>query len=78
MQVVLILRSIVRYADDFVMGFEKAAAARRMQVDLQDRLAKFGLALHEVIIVYARSNNKKGCNQDQLVRVSMVLNTCEY
>ena len=39
--------SIVRYADDFVMGFEKAADARRMMVDLKDRLAKFGLALHE-------------------------------
>src|SRR4051812_27581910 len=39
--------SIVRYADDFVMGFEKAADARRMLVDLKDRLAKFGLALHE-------------------------------
>jgi len=37
----------VRYADDFVMGFEKAADARRMLVDLKDRLAKFGLALHE-------------------------------
>src|ERR1700746_937036 len=39
--------SIVRYADDFVMGFEKAADARRMMVDLKARLAKFGLALHE-------------------------------
>src|SRR5947207_8805174 len=39
--------SIVRYADDFVMGFEKAAEAQRMLVDLKDRLAKFGLALHE-------------------------------
>jgi len=39
--------SIVRYADDFVMGFEKAADARRMLVDLKERLAKFGLALHE-------------------------------
>ncbi|HEX3419002.1 MAG TPA: reverse transcriptase domain-containing protein [Stellaceae bacterium] len=39
--------SIVRYADDFVMGFEKAADAQRMLVDLKDRLAKFGLTLHE-------------------------------
>ena len=37
--------SIVRYADDFVMGFE--AEARGMLVDLAKRLAKFGLALHE-------------------------------
>ncbi|MCW8308848.1 reverse transcriptase domain-containing protein [Acidiphilium sp. PA] len=39
--------SIVRYADDFVMGFESAADARRMLADLKDRLAKFGLSLHE-------------------------------
>ena len=36
--------SIVRYADDFVMGFESAADARRMMVDLKQRLAKFGLS----------------------------------
>ncbi|MGH7735018.1 MAG: group II intron reverse transcriptase/maturase, partial [Gemmatimonadales bacterium] len=39
--------SIVRYADDFVMGFEKAGEARRMLADLKERLAKFGLSLHE-------------------------------
>jgi RNA-directed DNA polymerase len=39
--------SIVRYADDFVMGFERAADARRMMVDLRVRLARFGLTLHE-------------------------------
>lgn len=39
--------TIVRYADDFVMGFEKEADARRMLADLKERLAKFGLALHE-------------------------------
>jgi RNA-directed DNA polymerase len=39
--------SIVRYADDFVMGFERAADARRMLADLKERLAKFGLLLHE-------------------------------
>ena len=39
--------SIVRYADDFVMGFESETDARRMLADLKDRLAKFGLALHE-------------------------------
>ena len=39
--------SIVRYADDFVMGFESEAEARRMLVDSAKRLAKFGLALHE-------------------------------
>ena len=39
--------SIVRYADDFVMGFESGADARRMLADLKVRLAKFGLTLHE-------------------------------
>ena len=39
--------TIVRYADDFVMGFEKAADARRMMSDLKERLAAFGLQLHE-------------------------------
>ncbi len=39
--------SIVRYADDFVMGFESALDARRMMDDLKQRLAKFGLSLHE-------------------------------
>jgi RNA-directed DNA polymerase len=39
--------SIVRYADDFIMGFERAAEARRMMADLKERLAKFGLSLHE-------------------------------
>ena len=34
---------IVRYADDFVMGFESAGDARRMMADLKHRLAKFGL-----------------------------------
>jgi group II intron reverse transcriptase/maturase len=41
------LVSIVRYADDFVMGFESGVDARRMLTDLKERLAKFGLALHE-------------------------------
>ncbi|MFQ5668766.1 MAG: group II intron reverse transcriptase/maturase, partial [Candidatus Binatia bacterium] len=38
---------VVRYADDFVMGFQYAQDARRMLVDLRERLAKFRLALHE-------------------------------
>lgn len=39
--------TIVRYADHFVRGFQSAADARRMMVDLGDRLAGFGLRLHE-------------------------------
>jgi RNA-directed DNA polymerase len=37
----------VRYADDFVMGFESAADARQMLDDLKERLARFRLTLHE-------------------------------
>ena len=37
---------IVRYADDFVMGFESKADADRMVRDLQTRLGQFGLELH--------------------------------
>jgi RNA-directed DNA polymerase len=38
---------IVRYCDDFVMGFQFEADARQMLVHLHERLAKFKLALHE-------------------------------
>ena len=37
---------IVRYADDFVMGFQKERDARRMRDALAERLRKFGLELH--------------------------------
>lgn len=39
--------TIVRYADDFVMGFEKEADAKEMLAGLKERLAKFGLQFHE-------------------------------
>lgn len=38
---------IVRYADDFVMGFEKKDDAQEMLLALKERLGEFGLALHE-------------------------------
>ena len=38
---------IVRYVDDFVMGFQYRSDARRFQIALKDRLLKFGLELHE-------------------------------
>lgn len=38
---------IVRYADDFVVGFEHRADAERFQQELGRRLEKFKLALHE-------------------------------
>lgn len=37
---------IVRYADDFVMGFQHRGEAERFLRDLRERLAKFGLELH--------------------------------
>ena len=38
---------IVRYADDFVVGFQYRSDAERFQKELTQRLAKFGLELHE-------------------------------
>jgi group II intron reverse transcriptase/maturase len=38
---------IVRYCDDFVMGFESKLDAEQMLIDLKERLTKFGLSLHE-------------------------------
>jgi len=37
---------VVRYADDFVLGFQNEGDARRMRADLEARLAQFGLSLH--------------------------------
>src|SRR5881398_3292854 len=37
----------VRYADDFVMGFENKVDAQEMLLALKARLASFGLMLHE-------------------------------
>ena len=37
---------VIRYADDFVLGFEFESDARSCQVALVERLAKFGLKLH--------------------------------
>ena len=37
---------IVRYADDFVIGFREIADARKCLVALRERLTKFGLELH--------------------------------
>ncbi len=37
---------IVRYADDWITGFQYRNEANRFQQELQERLAKFGLKLH--------------------------------
>jgi RNA-directed DNA polymerase len=38
--------TVVRYADDLVVGFESRAEAERFLKDSRERLAKFGLKLH--------------------------------
>lgn len=38
---------IVRYADDFVMGFQHQGEARQFLDELKERMSKFGLELHE-------------------------------
>jgi group II intron reverse transcriptase/maturase len=37
---------LVRFADDFIVGFEHQDDAQRFLVDLRERFAKFGLELH--------------------------------
>jgi RNA-directed DNA polymerase len=37
---------IVRFADDFIVGFEHEEDARWFLADLRERFAKFGLELH--------------------------------
>ncbi|HEY6725203.1 MAG TPA: reverse transcriptase domain-containing protein [Polyangiaceae bacterium] len=37
---------VVRYADDFVVGFEHKRDALAFHAELRDRFAKFGLELH--------------------------------
>jgi RNA-directed DNA polymerase len=38
---------IVRYADDFVMGFQYQSDAEKFQTELEQRLSKFSLEIHE-------------------------------
>jgi len=37
---------VVRFADDFVAGFQHRADAERFLADLRERFAKFNLELH--------------------------------
>ena len=37
---------VVRYADDFVVGFQHQREAENFLIDLRERLARFGLNLH--------------------------------
>ena len=37
---------VVRYADDFIIGFEYESEARRFLDEMRERLGKFALTLH--------------------------------
>jgi RNA-directed DNA polymerase len=37
---------IVRYADDFIVGFQHESDAERFRDEMRDRLGKFALSLH--------------------------------
>ncbi len=38
--------TLIRYADDFLIGFEREDDARRVMAVLDQRLGRFGLTLH--------------------------------
>ena len=38
--------TLIRYCDDFIIGFEREEEARRVRMVLEKRLGRFGLALH--------------------------------
>lgn len=53
---------LIRYADDFVMGFQRAADAERVLAVLHHRMAKYGLTLHPEktrLIPFARPRRGK-------------------
>jgi RNA-directed DNA polymerase len=63
---------IVRYADDFVVGFQHQNDATKFQAELSERLAKFGLELHETktrLIEFGRfaanSRGKRGLGKPE-------------
>lgn len=54
---------LIRYADDFVMGFEREDDARRVLAVLHKRMAKYGLTLHPEktrLIPFARPRRTNG------------------
>lgn len=53
---------LIRYADDFVLGFERREDAERVQKVLHKRMAKYGLTLHPEktrLIPFARPHSEK-------------------
>jgi len=55
---------IVRYADDWITGFQYRGEAKRFLRELRERMARFGLALHPEktrLIEFGRfANGKSG------------------
>jgi hypothetical protein len=49
---------IVRFADDFVAGFEHRSDAERFLVDLRGRLAEFGLELAAEALLFSESHGR--------------------
>jgi RNA-directed DNA polymerase len=61
---------IVRYADDFVMGFQHRGQAEQFLLELQERMQRFGLTLHPDktrLIEFGRfaAENRKRRGQDK-------------
>ena len=53
---------VVRYADDFIVGFQNRPEAERFRVELKERLAKFALSLSEEktrLIEFGRYANER-------------------
>jgi len=70
---------VVRYADDSVLGFQSEKTAQRFLQDMQERFAKFGLALHSdkttadrVWSIRRKQPSKSGAGSPGDVRLSRV------
>jgi RNA-directed DNA polymerase len=60
--------TIVRYADDFVIGFREESDARRCLAALKERFAKFGLELHPEktrLIEFGRYAEERRAKRDE-------------
>ena len=54
---------LIRFADDFVIGCEREADARRIMAVLPKRFARFGLTIHPtktVLIAFRKPEARKG------------------
>jgi hypothetical protein len=59
---------LVRYADDFMVGFQDRCDAQRFRVDLKERMEKFALSLNEDetrLIEFGRYANERRKKQNE-------------